>query len=65
MAEPTVEMRLKIVPLRGEHKGRFGWVLLTELVLIQGLKTFASAGAAEADAAAFLEQEVTDWQRVH
>ena len=57
--------RLKIVPLRGKLKGRFGWVLLSDDIAIQCLKAFPSKEDAEKDAAAFLEQDRNDWQRVH
>lgn len=57
--------RLKIVPLRGKLKGRFGWVLLTDEVLIQCLKAFPSKEEAERDAGVFLEQDPSEWQRVH
>lgn len=46
-------MKLQIVQLRGRNKGRFGWVLYTDDVLVQGRKTFASKEEAEADAADF------------
>jgi hypothetical protein len=46
-------MKLQIVQLRGRNKGRFGWVLYTDELLIQCLKTFPSKEAAEADAAVF------------
>ena len=57
--------RLKIVPLRGKLKGRFGWVLLSDDIAIQCLKAFPSKEAAEADAGKFLEQDPSEWQRVH
>lgn len=46
-------MKLQIVALRGKNKGRFGWVLYTDEVLVQSRKTFPSKEAAEADAADF------------
>lgn len=42
-------MKLLIVQLRGRHKGKFGWVLTSEEILIQCLKVFATADEAEAD----------------
>ena len=59
------EIRLKVVALRGRNKGRFGWVLMSDTVLIQCLKSFASANDAESDAAAFLEQDTATWHRLH
>ena len=57
--------RLKIVPLRGKLKGRFGWVLLSDDIAIQCLKAFPSKEEAEKDAAVFLEQDPSEWRRVH
>jgi hypothetical protein len=44
-------MKLQIVALRGKNKGRFGWVLYTDDLLIQSRHTFPSKEEAEADAA--------------
>jgi hypothetical protein len=55
MPEPDAGavMKLQIVALRGKDRGRFGWVLYTDEVLVQCRKTFPSKEAAEADAADF------------
>lgn len=51
-------MKLQIVALRGKDRGRFGWVLYTDELLIQSRRTFPSKDAAEADAAEFADAPV-------
>lgn len=57
MSETEGVMRLVIVPLRGKLKGRFGWVLRTDELMIQCLKAFPSEEAAKQDACGFAEAE--------
>jgi len=51
--EPASDLRLVIVALRGADRGKFGWVLYTDDLLVQSRRKFDSREAAEADAAEF------------
>lgn len=47
-------MKLVIVQIRrGRHKGKFGWVLTSDVIVIQCPKVFDSVDEAEADGEEF------------
>lgn len=55
-AEPSA-MKLQVLQIRrGPCKGRFGWVLYNDDVLVQSRKTWPTQAEAQFDAAEFVDE---------